>query len=163
MPLLSFDEIDKARKAKLLLANPVMVSPISISFGLPTPNLNTISTPPGKKIFSILSWNIRDYKGTKIVAEKKGKENNPFINQFVKVVAEALKIDLLMIIETDVDLTEAVARIEDEPEDLFGYLVTSPPTPVMEVEDPRDDESAVKDDAYWADVKKRVRRRRCRS
>jgi len=157
MPLLTFADIENGRKAKLLsLATPPLTSPISLVHGLPAPSLCAISTPPPKKIFSILSWNIRDYKGTKIVAEKKGKEDNPFINQFVKVVAEALKIDLLMIIETDVDLTEAVSRIEDERDDLFGHLVTSPTAPLKGVDDPRDDESAVMDDQYWADVKKRV-------
>lgn len=158
MALLTLAEILAARTARLNAASaPPLVSPVSLSAGVPTTQLTAIATPPPKKIFSILSWNIRDYKGSKIVAEKKGKEDNPFINQFVKVVAEALRTDLMMIIETDIDLTEAVARIEDERDDLFGHLVTQPPpVPVPVVDDPVENWTGARDDVFYAEVKKRA-------
>ena len=89
MPKLKLAEILQARQAKL---NPVIVpttTSVSISHGLPTSSLNAIAIPPVKKIFSILSWNIRDYKGDKISSESPS-EKNLFVNQLVKIVVEKL-------------------------------------------------------------------------
>jgi hypothetical protein len=156
MPLLNLQTVLQARQAALQKASQPLTGPIGISHGTPTTQLNAIATPPPKKNFCIFSWNIQDYKGSKIVAEKKGKEQNPFIHQFVKVVAEALKTDLMMIIETDVDLTEAVAEIEVSPESQFGFLMTSPPPKTPTVYDPTEDETLKRDDAFYDEVKKRA-------
>lgn len=155
MPLLDLQTIRQNRTVALQKANQPMVSTVSTVQGLPQINLNAIATPPAKKVFTIFSWNIRDYKGSKITPEK-GKDQNPFVNQFVKVVAEEVKADLMMIIETDVDLTEAVAEIESSPQSQFGFLLTSPPPKKSSPLDPRDDESIKRDDDFWKEVKKRV-------
>jgi hypothetical protein len=149
MASLDLAAILQNRQNALTKANTPVTTTVSLSQGLPSTNLNAVSTPPQKKIFSILSWNIRDYKGSKI-------SSDALINQFVKIVCEKLKVDLLMIIETDVDLTEAVASIEAEPETGFGYLLITPPPKPKSAYDPLDDESTPRNDQYYDEVKKRA-------
>jgi hypothetical protein len=149
MPSLDLATILQNRQNALTKANQPVTTTVSLSHSLPQTNLNAVSTPPPKKIFSILSWNIRDYKGKKITEDA-------LINQFVKIVAEKLNVDLLMMIETDVDLTEAVANIEAEPETGFGYLMFNTPPKAKNSYDPLDDEKAIRDDKYYDEVKKRA-------
>ncbi|MBZ5715074.1 hypothetical protein [Nannocystis pusilla] len=79
-----------------------------------TTTVPIVTPKPPKAIFSIVSWNIQDYKGSKI---DKGR---PFVHAFIKRLVEALKIDLLLLIETDIDLDKAVARIELQDHGNFG-------------------------------------------
>ena len=157
MPLLTLQEILNTRLLALAKANPVVTGGASLSVGAPSSSVTAISTPPKKKIFSILSWNIKDYKGSKIVAEKRGKEDNPFVNQFIKMVLEELKTDLLLMIETDIDASEAISRIEDERDTGFGYLALNPSAnPTLSISDPYENPTAKRDDNFYAEVKKRV-------
>ncbi|WAS99282.1 hypothetical protein [Nannocystis punicea] len=106
-------EIKANRVTALQTANPgPTTSTTTVQGALVSGQSTTTTVPvviakPPKKIFTIVSWNIQDYKGSKITDDSKA-----WVHAFVKLLVESLAVDLLLLIETDVDLTEAAARIE---------------------------------------------------
>ncbi|MCY1057544.1 hypothetical protein [Nannocystis sp. SCPEA4] len=119
--------IKSVRAAKLKQVNQgPTVSVTTVQGALVSGQSTTTTVPvvvpkPPKAIFSIVSWNIQDYKGSKITEGKR------WVHDFIKRLVEALEVDLLILIETDVDLAEATARIELSDHNTFG--VDSPNGP----------------------------------
>ena len=115
--------IKQARTAKLAQVNTGPVSGATTIMGAlvsgqaSTTTVPVVTPKPPRAIFSILSWNIQDYKGSKIDG---AKGNKTWVHDFIKRLVERLEIDLLILIETDVDLDEAAARIELADHDNFG-------------------------------------------
>jgi hypothetical protein len=120
MPLLKIDDILNNRKSKLQSNTSIPPMSISFNFNQPSSSVTTFNTPPNKKIFSIVAWNVQDYKSDKM--------SNPFVNDFVRLVADKLSVDLLILIETDFDLTELAANIEYTDPQNFGGLLIKPPS-----------------------------------
>lgn len=120
MPLLKVDEILKKRSFVLKSVTPTPTFSIAFSSSLPPSSVSSLATPPNKKIFSIVAWNVQDYKSEKM--------SNPFVNDFVRQIADKLSVDLLILIETDYDLTELAANIESADPMNFGDLFINPPS-----------------------------------
>jgi len=112
--------IKSVRASKLQAVNQgPTVSVTNVQGSLVSGQSSTTTVPvvipkPPKAIFSIVSWNIQDYKGSKITEGKR------WVHDFIKRLVEALEVDLLILIETDVDLTEAASRIALSDHNTFG-------------------------------------------
>lgn len=119
MPLLKPADILANRASKLKVNSAIPPVAIALNHAQPKTSVTTVATPPGKKIFSIVAWNVQDYKDKKM--------SNPFVNDFVRLVADKLSVDLLILIETDFDLTELVSNIEGVDASDFGGLLIKPP------------------------------------